>query len=148
MKYINFTTPIYYTNGEPHIGHTYTTFLADMYKKYYQLLGYEARLGTGTDEHGLKILKTANSKGITPIELVDNLSNVFQNYWKWLGVSYDDFIRTTESRHEAVAQEFWKILQDKGDIYIGEYDGLYCVACEQYYKESELLPGNICPIHE
>lgn len=147
-NFINFTTPIYYTNGQPHIGHVYTTTLVDVYKKFYELLGYHARMATGTDEHGLKILKTATSLGITPQELVDNVSGVFRTYWEKMGVSFDDYIRTTEQRHISVAQKFWSYLSQKGDIYLGKYDGLYCVSCEQYYKESELLSGNLCPIHE
>lgn len=147
-RYINFTTPIYYTNGQPHIGHVYTTVLVDVYKKFYELMGFHARMATGTDEHGLKILKTANSMGITPQELVDRVSGAFKSYWQQMGVSFDDYIRTTEDRHIAVAQQFWTYLVQKGDIYLGQYDGLYCVSCEQYYKESELLNGNVCPIHE
>lgn len=147
-NYINFTTPIYYTNGQPHIGHLYTTTLVDVYKKFYELLGYKSRMTTGTDEHGLKILKTATAMGITPQELVDKVSGVFRSYWEKMGVSFDDFIRTTEERHIKIAQRFWDYLVQKGDIYLGKYDGLYCVSCEQYYKESELLPGNVCPIHE
>jgi methionyl-tRNA synthetase len=147
MNYINFTTPIYYTNGTPHIGHTYTTILADVYKKYYSLLGYNARLCTGTDEHGLKVQKTALQQGLTPQQLVDKLSDAFKKYWDEMGIAYDDFIRTTEQRHERVAQWFWSALQAKGDIYLDKYSGLYCVACEQYYKEAELVEGNLCPIH-
>lgn len=147
-KYINFTTPIYYTNGEPHIGHVYTTVLVDVYKKFYELLGYDSRMATGTDEHGLKILKTAISLGKTPQELVDSVSSIFKDYWIKMGVSFDDYIRTTEERHIKTAQHFWEYLYQKGDIYLDRYDGLYCVSCEQFYKESELLPGNICPIHE
>ena len=147
-NYINITTPIYYTNGQPHIGHVYTTILVDVYKKFYELMGFHARMATGTDEHGLKILKTATSMGITPQELVDKVSGSFKSYWQQMEVSFDDYIRTTETRHISMAQRFWEYLVQKGDIYLGLYDGLYCLSCEQYYKESELLEGNICPIHE
>ena len=105
-------------------------------------------MATGTDEHGLKILKTATSMGISPQELVDRVSGSFKSYWQQMGVAFDDYIRTTEPRHISIAQRFWEYLVQKGDIYLGQYDGLYCVSCEQYYKESELLEGNICPIHE
>lgn len=148
MNRINLTTPIYYANGKPHLGHTYTILLADTYKKFFQLLNYDVRLCTGTDEHGLKIQNKANEENILPIDFVDTISQDFKNCWKELGIDIDDFIRTTELRHKNVAQEIWEKLVLRGDIYLGEYSGLYCIGCEQYYNKSELLEGDICPVHE
>lgn len=148
LKYVNITTPIYYASGEPHLGHAYTSILADTFKRFYNLLGdYEARLETGTDEHGLKIERLANKKGITPNELVDDLAKRFAKAWEKLEINYDDFIRTTEKRHIEFAQSFWNKLVQCGDIYLGKYEGMYCVDCEQYYSESELVDGEICPVH-
>lgn len=147
MNYVNITTPIYYASGEPHLGHAYTSILADTFKRFYYLNGYNARLETGTDEHGLKIERLAEKKGISPIELVDELATRFKKAWKELKIDYDDFIRTTEDRHVKFAQSFWNKLVEVGDIYLGEYEGLYCVDCEQYYSKNELIDEKICPIH-
>ena len=147
-NYNNFTTPIFYTSGKPHIGHYYTIILADLYKRYSELSHWKARLQTGTDEHGLKIKRKAEALGTTPQELVNGFADTFKSYWDSLGIKYDDFIRTTEDRHKEVVIKFWNKLFEKGDIYLGTYKGLYCVDCEQYYKESDLDDQHNCPIHK
>ncbi|MUG45297.1 methionine--tRNA ligase [Paenibacillus woosongensis] len=147
MKYTYITTPIYYASGTPHLGHAYSTILADCYNRYYKLRGYRSRLTTGTDEYGLKIERAAQKNNCEPQKFVDDLAEKFIETWGKLGIAYDDFIRTTEPRHRQVAQEIWKRMEENGDIYLGHYEGLYCVDCEQYYPESELLEGKLCPIH-
>ncbi len=146
-KNINITTPIYYASGEPHLGHAYTTILADAYKKYNIMVNNICRLETGTDEHGLKIERLARRKGISNQDMVDELAYKFKEAWEELEIDYDDFLRTTEKRHIDFAKEFWRKLEEKGDIYLGQYEGLYCVDCEQYYSENELLDNQLCPIH-
>lgn len=146
-KNINITTPIYYASGEPHLGHAYTTILADAYKKYNIMVNNICRLETGTDEHGLKIERLARRKGISNQDMVDELAYKFKEAWEELEIDYDDFLRTTEKRHIEFAKEFWRKLEEKGDIYLGQYEGLYCVDCEQYYSENELLDNQLCPIH-
>ena len=147
MKPIYITTPIYYASGSPHLGHAYTTILADCFTRFFKLIGRETRFTTGTDEHGLKIERTAQKNGKAPKEFVDELAERFKASWESLNIEYDDFIRTTEDRHKKVAQDIWKRMEDNGDIYLGKYEGLYCVECEQYYAEGELSEGSLCPIH-
>ncbi len=144
-KYI--TTPIYYASGNPHLGHAYTTILADAFRNYYRLAGIDCRIITGTDEHGLKIERLANKNGKSPQVFVDELAGNFKKTWAHMDIAADDFIRTTDLRHEEVVKEIWDIMFQKDDIYLGNYEGLYCIDCEQYYTESELLEGNVCPIH-
>ena len=144
-KYI--TTPIYYASGNPHLGHTYTTVLADTFARYYRLRGINTRFITGTDEHGLKIERLANKQEKTPQAFVDDLAINFKNTWDNMDIKVDDFIRTTEKRHEEVAKEVWNTMIEKGDVYLGHYEGLYCIDCEQYYTEGELLEDGTCPIH-
>lgn len=146
-SYINITTPIYYTSGDPHIGHAYTTILASTLKNYLKLSGYDARMQTGTDEHGLKVERIARENGVSPETLASDLANRFMKAWEILGIDYDDFLRTTEKRHIDMATWFWKRMEKSGDIYYGTYEGLYCVDCEQYYSETDLIDGNICPVH-
>jgi methionyl-tRNA synthetase len=122
-------------------------FLTDTYIRYYQLRSQQTRLTTGVDEHGLKIERAAQKHGKTPQELVDEMAAEFKNTWAKLGINYDDFIRTSEPRHKRVASEIWQRMEASGDIYLSEYKGIYCVDCEQYYRESELLEGKYCPIH-
>ncbi len=141
------TTPIYYVNDAPHIGHAYTTLVADALARWHRLLGDETFFLTGTDEHGLKIQRTAEANGISPLEQADRTSERFRETWKLLDISNDDFIRTTEPRHHLAVQTLLQKAYDNGYIYRGTYEGLYCVACEAYYTETELDDAN-CPIHQ
>ncbi|MCL4478290.1 MAG: methionine--tRNA ligase [Deltaproteobacteria bacterium] len=138
------TTPIYYVNDVPHIGHAYTTIAADVLARYRRLRGDEVLFLTGTDEHGKKIQRSAEQRAITPQELADDVVIKFKDAWKLLNISNDDFIRTTEKRHIEVVQEIWKRLKAKGDIYHGFYEDWYCVPCESYWTEKELINGK-CP---
>jgi methionyl-tRNA synthetase len=147
------TTPIYYVNDVPHLGHAYTTIIVDALRRYHLLRGDETRMLTGTDEHGLKIEREAQERGKTPIGLATEMSARFRELWPKLEIVPDDFIRTTEKRHEDLAQEFWKTAaanrrDGQPDIYLGDYEGWYCVGCEELKTEKELLPGNICPLHQ
>jgi methionyl-tRNA synthetase len=141
------TTPIYYPNDIPHVGHAYTTIVADVISRFYRLNGYDVFFLTGTDEHGKKIQEAAEKAGKKPKEFVDELIPKFKDAWKKLNINYDRFIRTTDKDHEKIVQEVLQKVYDKGDIYFGKYEGLYCVACERYYTEKELENGN-CPIHK
>ena len=141
------TTPIYYVNDVPHIGHAYTTVAGDVLTRWHRLLGDEVFYLTGTDEHGLKIQRAAEAQGLEPAELVKSVAGVFREEWDALDIAYDDFIRTTEPRHHKAVQEFLQRIYDAGDIELGTYEGLYCVSCELYYTEDELVLGN-CPIHD
>ena len=140
------TTPIYYVNDVPHIGHAYTTVTADALARWHRLLGDDTFFLTGTDEHGLKVARAAEENGLTPQEQADRTSARYREAWDLLDISYDDFIRTTEPRHHRSVQELLKAANDNGYIYKDTYEGLYCVACEAYYTEDELVDGN-CPIH-
>jgi methionyl-tRNA synthetase len=143
------TTPIYYINDVPHLGTAYTTIAADVLCRYHRMRGHESRFLTGTDEHGLKVQRAAEERGMTPQAFADEINLRFREAWPRLACAPDDFIRTTEPRHKKWAQDLWKRIADKGDIYLGHYEGLYCVRCEAYYTEKELLqPGNVCPIHK
>ncbi|MGH2725835.1 MAG: methionine--tRNA ligase [Actinomycetota bacterium] len=146
MSEFYITTPIYYVNGVPHIGHAYTTVAADTAARYHRLKGDRTYLLTGTDEHGQKVEQAARDHGVSPTEWTDSMSPNWKNVWSRLQISNDDFIRTTEGRHEGPVKAFLQHLYDAGEIYAGEYEGPYCVACEQFYLESELVDGN-CPIH-
>jgi len=138
------TTPIYYPSAEFHIGHCYTTIIADAIARYKRLTGYDVFFQTGTDEHGEKIEKKANEAGVTPKEYVDKIIANAKDLWEHLGISYDYFIRTTDEDHEASVQKIFKKLYDQGDIYKGEYKGLYCIPCESFWTESQLVDGK-CP---
>ncbi len=143
------TTPIYYINDVPHLGSAYTTIAADVLSRYQRIRGKECRFLTGTDEHGLKIQRAAEEKHITPSAFADEMSAKFKEAWPKLGCAPDDFIRTSEARHRAVVQELWQTIEKNGDLYLGHYEGLYCVGCEAYFTEKELeQPGNLCPIHK
>lgn len=138
------TTPLYYINAEPHIGHTYTTVAADTLARFYRMSGYEVFFLTGTDEHGQKIADAAKKQGTTPELLADKNSEVYKNLWKELDISYTRFIRTTEQVHTEVVQQIFSKLLEKGDLYKGEYSGCYCVHCESYLvPEDENNP--LCP---
>jgi methionyl-tRNA synthetase len=139
------TTPIYYVNDVPHMGHAYTTVAADAFRRYHALRGHEARMLTGTDEHGLKIERAA--AGTTPLAFADEMSARFRAAWPQLEVETDDFIRTTEERHIRLVEEIWRRIEARGDLYLGSYEDWYCVGCESYKTEKELLPGNVCPLH-
>ena len=138
------TTPIYYPSAEFHIGHCYTTIIADAIARYKRLTGYDVFFQTGTDEHGEKIEKKAKEAGVTPKEYVDKIIENAKDLWKSLGISYDYFIRTTDKDHEEAVQKIFKKLYDQDDIYKGEYKGLYCVPCESFWTESQLIDGK-CP---
>jgi len=139
------TTPIYYVNDIPHIGHAYTTCAADILARYHRLLGEKVLFVTGTDEHGQKIEKAAAAQNITPQDLVNRVILRFQELWEKMGISYDDFIRTTESRHIETVKELFITLQKKGDIYKGEYEGWYCIPCETFWPENQLDDRLVCP---
>ena len=138
------TTPLYYVNAEPHIGHTYTTVAADCIARFYRMKGYNVFFLTGTDEHGQKIYEVAQKEGLTPIELADKVSEVFKKMWERINISYDRFIRTTEKRHEEVVKRVFKILLEKGELYKGEYKGFYCVHCESYVNVED-KKNPVCP---
>ena len=138
------TTPIYYPSAEFHIGHCYTTIIADAIARYKRLDGYDVFFQTGTDEHGLKIENKAKDAGVTPKEYVDKIIENAKDLWSNLGISYDYFIRTTDEDHKKSVQEIFKKLYDKGDIYKSEYKGLYCVPCESFWTETQLVDGK-CP---
>ena len=140
------TTPIYYPSAKLHIGHTYCTTIADSLARFHRLRGDDVFFLTGSDEHGQKIQRAAEAKGVKPIEYVDEIVALFQQLWKKLNISNDDFIRTTEERHEKVVQKLMQISYDNGDIYKGEYAGWYCTPCESFWPENKLPEGqHICP---
>jgi methionyl-tRNA synthetase len=140
------TTPIYYVNDVPHIGHAYTTVIADAVARWHRLLGDDTYFLTGTDEHGLKVARAAADAGRSPQEHADVTSERFREAWHLLNIGYDDFIRTTEPRHEKAVQAFLQRVYDNGYIEKDKYAGYYCVACEAYYNEDDLVDG-CCPIH-
>jgi methionyl-tRNA synthetase len=140
------TTPIYYASGEPHIGHAYTTFLADTLARYHRQAGADVHFLTGTDEHGQKIQEEATRRGMTPIELCDAMAQRFQAAWSELDIAYDRFIRTTEPEHVAVVRAFVQRLMDRGHIYAAEYEGWYSVHEERFFTEKELGPDRTDPI--
>ncbi len=139
------TTPIYYVNDAPHIGHTYTEIAADALARWKRLQGYEVRFLTGTDEHGMKIASSAAAMGREPQEHVDINCGKFVEAWEKMGISYDDFIRTTQERHKKTIQAVFSRLHEKGDIYKGTYQGWYCKPCEAYWTEFQLQDKKVCP---
>jgi len=141
------TTPIYYVNAKPHLGHAYTTIVADSMRRFQRLLGKDTYFLTGTDEHGDKIVQAAEKAGVSPKDFVDGVSGQFRDLWPHLGVEYDQFIRTTDPEHKKVVQAFLQRVYDNGDIYFGEYGGHYCYGCERFYTEKELENG-LCPQHQ
>ncbi len=149
MKKFFITTPIYYVNAKPHIGHAYTTIAADVLARFYrEKIGKEnVFFLTGTDEHGLNIQKKAGDAKKFPQTFVDEISQEFKNYWEKLDIKYDNFIRTTDEKHKAAVQKALQALYGKGAIYKGEYEGCYCVACEQFKNEKDLVEGR-CPDHD
>ncbi len=146
MKHSTFyvTTPIYYVNDKPHIGHSYTTILADVFARYHRLIGLPVHFLTGTDEHGQKVQQAAQRRGATPQAHVDETVVRFQELWKHLEITHDDFIRTTEPRHSRTVQRILQDLYDRDEIYRADYDGWYCVTCERFFTEKDLADGK-CP---
>ena len=142
------TTPIYYVNDAPHLGTAYSTVNADALARFHRLVGDETWFLTGTDEHGLKNARAAEEQGLSPKQWVDRTSSRYVESWGALEVSNDDFIRTTEARHASSVQHFMQAIYDNGYMHKGQYEGWYCVSCEAYYSEADLLAGNLCPVHE
>jgi len=141
------TTPIYYVNASPHIGHAYTTIVADVMARFYRLSGYRTFFMTGTDEHGDKIAEAAAKAGMTPKEYADRISLQFRELWPQLAITNDYFIRTTDENHVKTVQYILQKVYDAGEIYFGKYEGYYCVGCERFYMETELVDGK-CPDHQ
>ncbi|AKP45441.1 methionine--tRNA ligase [Bacillus smithii] len=138
------TTPIYYPSGNLHIGHAYTTVAGDAMARYKRMRGYDVMFLTGTDEHGQKIQRKAEEKGVTPQQYVDEIVAGIQELWRKLDISYDDFIRTTQDRHKKMVEKIFKKLLDQGDIYLDQYEGWYCTPCESFFTERQLVDGK-CP---
>ncbi|HYR74045.1 MAG TPA: methionine--tRNA ligase [Candidatus Acidoferrum sp.] len=147
MSTFYLTTPIYYVNARPHLGHACTTIMADAMCRYRRLAGDRVYFLTGTDEHGERIAQVAAAAGKSPQAYADEIAAVFQETWRRLGITNDDFIRTTEPRHQKVVQEVLQRLHDAGEIYFGEYGGWYCYGCERFYTEKEIVDGK-CPDHQ
>ena len=141
------TTPIYYVNDKPHIGHSYTTVAADVLARYHRLRGDDTHFLTGTDEHGNKVAQSAEQAGQEPQAFCDKMAAKYEMAWDRLSMSHDDFIRTTEPRHKEAVQKFLTVLHEKGCIYEGTYEGLYCTGCEKFLTEKELVGGE-CPDHK
>lgn len=139
------TTPIYYVNGEPHVGSAYTTVAADIMARYKKTKGYDVFFLTGTDEHGQKVEEAAKMRDLTPQEWTDKMSPRFREMWKALNIEFTDFIRTTEDRHKLAVKKILKKVYENGDIYKGEYEGKYCVSCETFVPENQIVNGNCCP---
>jgi len=144
-KNVYITTPIYYVNDVAHIGHAYTTIIADMLARYSRLTGHNTYFLTGTDEHGQKIAQSAQSRGKTPKEYADEVSGKFKKLWDDFDITYDKFIRTTDEQHKLGAQKAFEKMYEKGDIYKGEYEGFYCVSCETFFTEKQLIDEQFCP---
>ena len=142
------TTPIYYVNAKPHIGHAYTTIAADVMARFHRLKGERTFLLTGTDEHGAKIQEKADEAGMEPKDFVDGIAEEFKKLWAKdkLNIEYDNFIRTTDPAHIDAVKKVLQTLYEKKAIYKGEYEGLYCVGCEQFKNEDDLVDGK-CPDH-
>jgi methionyl-tRNA synthetase len=141
------TTPLYYVNALPHIGSAYTTIAADAIARFHRLLGHPVLMITGTDEHGQKIQRTAEERGVAPQAHCDEIVSGFQDLWQRLNINCDRFSRTTADRHEAIVKAFYQRVWENGDIYEGRQQGWYCVSCEEFKEERDLLEGNLCPIH-
>jgi methionyl-tRNA synthetase len=140
------TTPIYYVNDRPHMGHYYTTMVADVVARYHRMRGDDTFFLTGTDEHSLNVDRKARAEGVPTRQFVDTMAAQWQEAWQSLGISYDDFIRTTEARHRAGVEELVRRVRDAGDIFESTYEGPYCVSCERFYLEKDLVDGR-CPLH-
>ena len=138
------TTPIYYVNDVPTVGHAYTTIACDVLARYHRLRGDDVLFTTGTDENGLKVLRAAEARGLEPKAFVDEMADDFRREWQDINIAYDDFIRTTEERHRRAVQRFFEELYKKGDLYLGKYEGWYCVSDETFFREEEIVDGR-CP---
>lgn len=147
MARVYITTPIYYVNAEPHLGHTYTTVVADTLARWHRQRGDEVLFVTGTDEHGDKIVQAAAAAGVEPRAYVDRVSQLYRDTWDACGIAYDHFIRTTDADHIATVQDVLRRLHAAGDVYFAGYGGLYCYGCERFYTEKELVDGK-CPDHQ
>ena len=141
------TTPLYYVNAAPHIGSAYTTMVADVIARFHRLQGHSVMMITGTDEHGQKIQRAAEERGIDPQHHCDAIADSFDALWHKLNIQYDRFSRTTAPKHHAIVKEFFSRVQEKGDIYLAQQKGWYCVSCEEFKEERELLEGGYCSIH-
>jgi len=141
------TTPIYYVNARPHLGHAYTTLVADVVNRFHRMCGQETYFLTGTDEHGDKVVRAAKEEGLSPLAYVNQISELFRVLWPELDIAYDCFIRTTEPAHVKVVRDVLQKIYDAGDIYFSEYEGAYCFGCERFYTERELVGGR-CPDHK
>ncbi|HKK34002.1 MAG TPA: methionine--tRNA ligase, partial [Desulfomicrobiaceae bacterium] len=140
------STPIYYVNAKPHLGHAYTTIIADSVNRFHRLMGQDCYFLTGTDEHGDKIVQAAEANGQSPQEYVDRISGLFRDLWPDLQIENTRFVRTTDEEHKQCVQAFLQRVHDRGDIYFAEYGGYYCFGCERFYTEKELQDG-LCPDH-
>lgn len=147
MQTFYITTPIYYVNARPHLGHAYTTIVADALARFHRAMGHKTLFLTGTDEHGDKIVQAAEKAGLTPQQFVDGVSGQFRALWPKLDIAHDRFIRTTDAAHQKIVQDFLQRVYDAGDIYFGEFGGHYCYGCERFYTEKELENG-LCPQHQ
>ena len=145
MSSFYLTTPIYYVNDKPHIGHAYTTILGDVITGYHRGMGEDVWFLTGTDEHGQKVQKASSEHNMTPMEQCDSTVVRFQELWKKLGIRNDDFIRTTQERHKTIVRKILQDLYDRDLIYKAEYEGHYCVPCERFFTDKDLVDGNLCP---
>ena len=148
MSHFYLTTPIYYVTAKPHLGHAYTTIIADALARWHRLLGDDVHFLTGTDEHGQKVQDYADAAGKSAQDFVDDIAPLYAQAWQQLNISNDDFIRTTEERHKIGVAELLQRCYDAGDIELDVYRGKYCVACEEYYTDEELDPGDLCKIHK
>lgn len=142
------TTAIDYVNSAPHIGHAYEKLAADVIARYWRKKGAEVFFLTGTDEHGMKVAQAAEKAGITPQKFADDMALKYQAAWSFLNIKYDNFIRTTDPKHEKFVQDFMQKLYDNGEIYRDDYKGLYCIGCEEYKMREDLGAGNVCPVHK
>jgi len=141
------TTPIYYVNDRPHLGHAYTTVVADVVNRFHRMCGQETYFLTGTDEHGDKVVRAAKREGLSPLAYADQISGLFRSLWPELDIGHDHFIRTTDTGHIRIVEQVLQAIYDAGDIYFSEYEGAYCFGCERFYTERELVGGR-CPDHK
>jgi len=148
MKKFFITTPIYYINDVPHIGHTCTTVAADIVAKLHKQIGEEVFFLTGTDEHGQKVAEVAEKENLSPKEYCDKISPRFEEAWKKLNIDFDFFIRTTDPRHEKVVAEILQKIYDKGDVYKAKYEGLYCIGCEKFLTETDWSMDIVVSTHQ